>query len=85
MVGLHGWGRDHRDFSSLLGGYPHLLIDLPGFGVSPPPTATWGAADYAACVAQVLDEHAAVTPPEATSFAVVSAESVPLDVDQPRA
>jgi len=39
MVGLHGWGRDHRDFSGVLGGYPHLLIDLPGFGVSPPPTA----------------------------------------------
>jgi NADH dehydrogenase len=27
----------------------------------------------------------AVTPPEATSFGVISAESVPLDVDQPRA
>jgi NADH dehydrogenase len=26
----------------------------------------------------------AVTPPEATSFGVISAESVPLDVDQPR-
>ncbi len=62
MVGLHGWGRDHRDFSSVLSGYPHLLIDLPGFGVSPPPTATWGAADYASCVAAVLDEHAAAEP-----------------------
>jgi pimeloyl-ACP methyl ester carboxylesterase len=62
MVGLHGWGRDHRDFSSALSGYPHLLIDLPGFGVSPPPTATWGAADYASCVAAVLDEHAAAEP-----------------------
>jgi pimeloyl-ACP methyl ester carboxylesterase len=64
MVGLHGWGRDHRDFSNVLGGYPHLLIDLPGFGVSPPPTATWGAADYASCVAAVLEEHAATTPPQ---------------------
>jgi pimeloyl-ACP methyl ester carboxylesterase len=62
MVGLHGWGRDHRDFSGVLSGYPHLLIDLPGFGVSPPPTATWGAADYASCVAGVLDEHAAAQP-----------------------
>jgi pimeloyl-ACP methyl ester carboxylesterase len=71
MVGLHGWGRDHRDFSRLLGGYRRLLIDLPGFGVSPPPTATWGAADYAACVARVLDEHAAVTPPEAQPPVVI--------------
>jgi pimeloyl-ACP methyl ester carboxylesterase len=64
IVGLHGWGRDHRDFSGVLRGYPQLLIDLPGFGVSPPPTATWGAADYAACVAAVLDSHAATAPPE---------------------
>jgi pimeloyl-ACP methyl ester carboxylesterase len=63
IVGLHGWGRDHRDFSGVLGGYPHLLIDLPGFGASPPPTSTWGAADYADCVAAVLGEHAAATPP----------------------
>jgi hypothetical protein len=26
-----------------------------------------------------------VTPPETTSFGLISAESVPLDVDQPRA
>jgi pimeloyl-ACP methyl ester carboxylesterase len=64
MVGLHGWGRDHRDFSRVLNGYQHLLVDLPGFGVSPPPTATWGAEDYAACIAAVLDEHAAATPPQ---------------------
>jgi pimeloyl-ACP methyl ester carboxylesterase len=62
MVGLHGWGRDHRDFSGVLSGYPHLLIDLPGFGVSPPPTSTWGAADYASSVAAVLDEHATTQP-----------------------
>lgn len=62
MIGLHGWGRDHRDFSGALSGYPHLLIDLPGFGVSPPPATTWGAAGYASCVAAVLDEHAAAEP-----------------------
>jgi pimeloyl-ACP methyl ester carboxylesterase len=71
VVGLHGWGRDHRDFSAVLRGYPHLLIDLPGFGVSPPPTATWGAADYAACVAAVLDEHAAAASPEAQPPVVI--------------
>jgi pimeloyl-ACP methyl ester carboxylesterase len=57
IVALHGWGRDHRDFRNALDGYPHLSVDLPGFGVSPPPAAAWGAADYAACVATVLDEH----------------------------
>jgi pimeloyl-ACP methyl ester carboxylesterase len=58
MVALHGWGRDHRDFQNSLSGYPHLLLDLPGFGVSPPPAQAWGAADYADCLAAVLDEHA---------------------------
>jgi pimeloyl-ACP methyl ester carboxylesterase len=71
IVGLHGWGRDHRDFSGVLGAYPRLLIDLPGFGASPPPTATWGSADYAACVAAVLDERLAATPAEAQPPVVV--------------
>jgi pimeloyl-ACP methyl ester carboxylesterase len=62
MVALHGWGRDHRDFRNSLNGYQHLLIDLPGFGVSPPPAGAWGAADYAACMAAVLDEHASPEP-----------------------
>lgn len=62
MVALHGWGRDHRDFSAVLSGYPQLLVDLPGFGVSPPPAQAWGAAGYASCVAAVLDEHAAQEP-----------------------
>jgi pimeloyl-ACP methyl ester carboxylesterase len=62
VVALHGWGRDHREFRKLVHGSPHLLVDLPGFGVSPPPPGCWGAADYAACVAAVLDEHAAARP-----------------------
>jgi pimeloyl-ACP methyl ester carboxylesterase len=62
MVALHGWGRDHRDFSDSLSGYSRLLVDLPGFGVSPPPAGIWGAADYAACMAAVLDSHAAPEP-----------------------
>jgi pimeloyl-ACP methyl ester carboxylesterase len=62
VVALHGWGRDHREFRSALSRYPHLLVDLPGFGVSPPPAEAWGAAGYAGCVAAVLDQHAAAGP-----------------------
>jgi pimeloyl-ACP methyl ester carboxylesterase len=62
MVALHGWGRDHRDFRNSLSGYSQLLVDLPGFGVSPPPAQAWGAADYAGCMAAVLDERAAPEP-----------------------
>lgn len=62
VVGLHGWGRDRRDLQSALSTYPHLLVDLPGFGVSPPPAEAWGAADYASCIAAVLDEHEPAEP-----------------------
>jgi pimeloyl-ACP methyl ester carboxylesterase len=62
VVALHGWGRDHREFTTLLSGLPHLLVDLPGFGVSPPPPGCWGSADYAACLAAVLDRHTAGRP-----------------------
>jgi pimeloyl-ACP methyl ester carboxylesterase len=62
LVALHGWGRDHHDFRDSLSGYSQLLVDLPGFGISPPPAEAWGAAGYAACVAAVLDEHAAPEP-----------------------
>ena len=55
IVALHGWGRDRHDFNGVLSTYRYLLIDLPGFGVSPPPQA-WGAADYASCVAAVLEQ-----------------------------
>lgn len=62
VVGLHGWGRDRRDLQSALSTYPHLLVDLPGFGVSPSPAEAWGAADYASCIAAVLDEHEPAEP-----------------------
>jgi pimeloyl-ACP methyl ester carboxylesterase len=62
VVGLHGWGRDRRDLHGALSAYPHLLVDLPGFGMSPPPAEAWGAADYASCIAAVLDEHGPAEP-----------------------
>lgn len=33
-----------------------IALDLPGFGASPPPTEVWGPAEYARCVADVLEE-----------------------------
>lgn len=64
VLALHGWGRSHRDFDAALGpafgGAPldAVALDLPGFGATPPPPEVWGAADYARCVADVLDEMA---------------------------
>jgi len=61
VLALHGWARSHRDFDGVLSPL-HLpplnaiALDLPGFGVSPPPPAAWGAEDYARLVAEVLPE-----------------------------
>lgn len=62
VLALHGWGRTHADFDAMLhpaGGAPAidaLALDLPGFGATPAPEEAWGAADYAARVAEVLPE-----------------------------
>ncbi len=64
VVALHGWGRSHRDFDATLrpaggsGGEPldALALDLPGFGASPAPPEVWGPAEYAHCVAGVVEE-----------------------------
>ncbi|MEY2477548.1 MAG: hypothetical protein QOG87_2863 [Actinomycetota bacterium] len=56
VLALHGWRRDHHDFDATLDGLDALALDLPGFGATPPPDTGWGAADYAAAVAPVLDE-----------------------------
>lgn len=63
VLALHGWRRSHRDFDQVLapaGAEPidAVALDLPGFGATPPPAEAWGSADYAACVAEVLDEMA---------------------------
>ncbi|MGH8980773.1 MAG: alpha/beta fold hydrolase [Acidimicrobiales bacterium] len=65
VLALHGWGRSHRDFDAAVGpsfggaSLDAVALDLPGFGATPPPPEVWGAAEYARCVAQVLDEMAA--------------------------
>lgn len=61
VLALHGWARSHRDFDAVLAppGGPALdavAVDLPGFGATPPPDGVWGSADYARCVAELVDE-----------------------------
>ena len=58
MLGLHGWGRTHRDLLECLAGTDAIALDLPGFGASPAPPAAGGAAAYADLVEPVLDECA---------------------------
>ena len=56
MLGLHGWGRTRHDLSGLLGSTGHecIAVDLPGFGASAAPPRVWGAADYAASMAELI-------------------------------
>lgn len=56
VLALHGWGRDRRDLLGPLAGFEVLAVDLPGFGASPPPPEGWGAAEYAAAVAEMTAE-----------------------------
>jgi pimeloyl-ACP methyl ester carboxylesterase len=64
FVWAHGWGHTHRNMLPLaeatrrLGG--SVLLDLPGFGDSPPPPGAWSTADYADAIAEFL----AARPPE---------------------
>jgi pimeloyl-ACP methyl ester carboxylesterase len=58
VVWAHGWGHSHANMLPLAQAMPHatrsVLLDLPGFGNSPPPPAAWGTADYADAVAAWL-------------------------------
>ncbi len=64
VVALHGWRRTHGDFASSLGptapegALPTLAPDLPGFGATPAPAEPWGSGEYAAAVAQLLEDTA---------------------------
>ncbi|MGQ0526493.1 MAG: alpha/beta fold hydrolase [Alphaproteobacteria bacterium] len=61
IIWAHGWGQTHTAFSaiaeSLNQSGRHLLIDLPGFGVSPVPSEPWGTADYADALAALIREQ----------------------------
>jgi pimeloyl-ACP methyl ester carboxylesterase len=58
VVWAHGWGQDHRFFVDVARGLDglgaHTLLDLPGFGRSPPPPGIWGTEDYADAIADWL-------------------------------
>ena len=56
VVALHGWRRTGADFDRVLAGLDAVAPDLPGFGASPPPDATWGSADYATAMLPLCQE-----------------------------
>lgn len=67
VVLLHGWGRSSKDFLPLieltrrtigngLEDCSFLRLDLPGFGISPPPKLKVGTAWYASVVAEAIRE-----------------------------
>ncbi|MCP4658321.1 MAG: alpha/beta hydrolase [bacterium] len=61
LVMLHGWGQSLDSLlplgELLANGASVHLVDLPGFGASPPPETDWDTAQYADCVLQYLDER----------------------------
>jgi len=59
VLAMHGWARDRHDLITIVDGRAALVPDLPGFGASPPPDDAWGAAEYAALVARMLEADGA--------------------------
>lgn len=61
----HGWGRSHRDFIPVAEALAPVadchLIDLPGFGASIRPEASWGSAEYADYLALYLPDALGLT------------------------
>lgn len=60
VLALHGWGRTLHDFWPVAErlapeGYQVHLLDLPGFGRSALPPATWDVADYMRHVLAYMD------------------------------
>ena len=53
VLALHGWGRSHTDFDTVLAGQAAISVDFPGFGASPLPSGPWGSAEYAEAIGPV--------------------------------
>jgi pimeloyl-ACP methyl ester carboxylesterase len=61
IVMLHGWGQNLQSFQPMgeLLAYKDKvhIIDLPGFGKSPPPPEAWDTTQYADRICQYLDDN----------------------------
>ena len=61
LVMLHGWGQNLQSLQplgELLATKSQVhIIDLPGFGKSPPPPTDWGTADYGDRIYEYLEEQ----------------------------
>lgn len=59
LVMLHGWGQSHQSLIPLAELLTDIsnpcLVDLPGFGQTPPPSAIWSAHHYAKELIEHLD------------------------------
>jgi pimeloyl-ACP methyl ester carboxylesterase len=58
LIWAHGWGHTHQALLPLAQAMRPVadswLVDLPGFGASPPPPFAWGTEDYADAMAEWL-------------------------------
>ncbi len=61
LLWAHGWGQSHHAFTRLAESLKNrgcnYLIDLPGFGESPPPPESWGTEQYADIIALWIKKH----------------------------
>ncbi|HYO89947.1 MAG TPA: alpha/beta fold hydrolase, partial [Candidatus Limnocylindrales bacterium] len=63
VMALHGWGASRQLMTPVAErlaplGYTVYALDLPGFGETPPPPASWGVNDYAQFVLAALNSLA---------------------------
>ncbi len=61
IIWAHGWGHSHKNFLPLVVPFENtennIVLDLPGFGNSPPPPEHWGTEDYAVAIASWLEKE----------------------------
>ncbi len=60
VLWAHGWGQSRKAFLPLAQSFAqnrNILVDLPGFGDTPPPPENWGTAEYADALAVFIQEQ----------------------------